>query len=110
MMRSSLNHNDKMREDFKKSKGSVVSWLLMASYLYYHRFGYDPILTDDVFDKACKWLHDNYDTVDHRFKHIISKEDLLAGSLYAVKREDYHWFLIKESERLSRELNRGGYV
>lgn len=79
-----MNCDQQMREEFKENPQCVIGYMLMASYLYYHKEGMEPILSDIVFDKACKWLYDNYNSVEHKFKDIIEREALQAGSLFAV--------------------------
>lgn len=80
-------HDQLARESFKNSKNVVVAWILMASYLYY--LCDESILSDEVFDKMCKWLYANFDEVEHRHKYLIKKEDLSAGSLYQLQDWDY---------------------
>lgn len=75
------------REDFKKAKASVVAWILMASYAYYLR--YESLLSDECFDKMCHYLLENYDSVQHRHKHLITKDMLKAGSCYNLTNDDY---------------------
>lgn len=90
--------DDMARQDFKKAKQSVVGWILMASFQYYHKD--TNLLADTTFDKMCKWLLDNYDTVEHRYKHLITRDQLQAGSLYDLGTHDYPIQLIRISERL----------
>ena len=101
-----MNLDDKMRGDFKTSPGSVVAWIIMASWLYYHRFDSAPIISDTTYDKAFDWLGKNYDKVKHRYKHLITEDDFKSGSLYALKAKDYPQPLITIAEKLSRELSR----
>lgn len=75
-------YDDYARECFSKNKNSVISWVLMASYSYYCLD--TPLLSDEVFDKMMSWIGDNYDNLEHRHKHLISKEDCIAGSLYSI--------------------------
>jgi NAD-dependent DNA ligase len=55
----------------------------MSSYLYYKEDR--QVLTDEDFDRLAKRLLDNWDSVDHMHKHLISKEDLQAGTGYAIQ-------------------------
>ena len=55
----------------------------MSSYLYYKEDR--QVLTDEEFDKLAKRLLDNWDSVEHMHKHLISKEDLQAGTGYAIQ-------------------------
>jgi len=61
----------------------LVPFYLMSSYLYYKEDR--QVLTDGDFDRLAKRLLDNWDSVDHMHKHLISKEDLQAGTGYAIK-------------------------
>lgn len=58
---------------------------LVHCYLYYVLN--DPIISDEVFDKLCKILHDEWDTKHkfHMHAHLVSKEDLAAGTGYAIR-------------------------
>jgi hypothetical protein len=56
-----------------------ISMYLMASYAYYQ--GCDPIITDYEFDELAKYLLECIDTLpDHPHKHLITQEDLRAGT------------------------------
>jgi NAD-dependent DNA ligase len=55
----------------------------MSSYLYYKEDR--QVLTDEDFDRLAKRLLDNWDSVEHMHKHLISKEDLQAGTGYAIQ-------------------------
>lgn len=81
------NYDDKMRECFKTSHNLVVPWLLAASFCYYRLD--QSILSDAVFDKACRWLLDNYDGVTHKHKYLLDKGSLEAGTLYHLIESDY---------------------
>lgn len=61
----------------------LVPFYLMSSYLYYKEDR--QALTDEDFDQLAKRLLDNWDSVEHMHKHLISKEDLQAGTGYAIK-------------------------
>lgn len=56
---------------------------LMSCYLYYQENCH--VLTDTQFDALCKELLDNWDLITHRHKHLVSREDLEAGTGYAIK-------------------------
>ncbi len=99
-----MNYNQKARNDFKDSPQSVVAWILMSSYGYYTMPQNPSLLSDECFDNMCKWLLDNYDNVQHRFKHLITKSHLEAGSLYDVHAYDYPLELIRIYETLVRGL------
>ncbi len=61
----------------------LVPYYLMSSYLYYKKD--KQVLTDDEFDTLCKRLLDEWDSIEHMHKHLITKEDLQAGTGYAIK-------------------------
>lgn len=83
------NYDELSRREFKKNKNSVVGYLLVASYIYYYRPHMAPILSDSVYDKMAKWLYSNFDEVEHKYKHLINRDDLKAGSLFAIGDYDY---------------------
>ena len=60
------------------SKHMAVPYYLMASYAYYEQAA--PIFSDAYYDESANFILDNYDTIDHYHKHLISKDDLEAGS------------------------------
>ena len=56
-----------------------ISMYLMASYAYYYVF--DPIMTDEEFDILGRYLLQSIDDLpDHPHKHLITKDDLRAGT------------------------------
>lgn len=65
----------------------ALQWFLMASYLYYKKDL--KLFEDSVYDLIAKKLLDNYDKFEHRHKYIVTKEDLIAGTLYSVKEDEY---------------------
>lgn len=69
------------------SANMAIPYFLMASYAYY--FEDQPILTDGFYDELSKWLVSKWDGLQHQHKPLISPDDLKAGSLYSLKKEDY---------------------
>ena len=61
----------------------LVPFYLMSCYLYYKEDR--QVLTDEDFDQLAKRLLDNWDSVEHMHKHLISKGDLQAGTGYAIQ-------------------------
>ena len=55
---------------------------LMTSYLYYKR-NESPI-ADEVYDAICQELLKVWDTFEHQHKHLITRDDLEAGTGYAI--------------------------
>lgn len=81
--------DDLSRAECKRNKNAVVGFILMASYLYYHRLDNSPVLSDTVFDSMCKFALKHYDDIAHKYKHLVTTEDLKAGSLYKLGYNDY---------------------
>ena len=80
----SLERNEKMmRKALRNSVSVGVAWYLMAAYTYYHED--QPILSDQSFDKLAKLLKKNWTEIQHRHKHLISEEELEAGTLLLDK-------------------------
>lgn len=90
----------------------MVPHYLMAAYIYYYKDA--QIMTDSDFDKMAKELLENYDTIAHRHKHLITKEDLAAGTLLLAE-EKYptitkdcamHLLALKQEEKTTRRRAR----
>lgn len=79
--------DDLAREAFRRKKSTVVPWVLMASYAYYILS--ESLLEDGTFDKMCKYLYDNWDSIEHRHKNLFTREDMSSGSLFMLKADDY---------------------
>lgn len=95
-------YDNACRECFKINKSSTVSWFLSSSYCYYVHD--ESILSDTTYDRMCKWMLDNYDSIDHHHKHLVTKEDLLAASGFAIKREDYPTVIQVSCHRFMNDL------
>jgi len=80
----------------------IVPWFLMASYLYYHKNL--SLFSDEYYDELSKELLSRWDQVEHRHKHLITKENLIAGSLYTLKEEDYPEICKSAALSRAREL------
>lgn len=70
----------------KQLKKSLQKYL-MASHLYYIR--YQSVMPDFEYDQLAKDLLKGYDDFEHQHKHLVSKDDLRAGTLYAISEEQY---------------------
>jgi NAD-dependent DNA ligase len=62
----------------KKNINMLVPIYLMLSYSYYKQD--NPVVSDGFYDKLARKLLKEYDNIEHRHKHLISKDDLRAGS------------------------------
>lgn len=82
-----MNFDRQFSADTARSPRTVVGWIVVASYAYYHLDV--SLLSDTLFDQACKWLLDNYDDVEHRLKYLVDRDSLAAGSLYNVPMTSY---------------------
>lgn len=56
-----------------------VPWYLMAAYAYYELD--TPFMDDADFDWLARELLHKWPHVQHRHKHLITEDDLRAGSL-----------------------------
>lgn len=63
---------------FEKNINMMVPYYLMAAYAYYVES--DPIFTDSFFDNMAKTMLHCWDDIDHFHKHLISVDDLNAGT------------------------------
>ena len=70
-----------------KGPNSVVSWWLMAGYMYYVH-GHADHLGRPVRRDA-KVMVTSWDEITHQHKRLITPEHLKSGSLYDLKPEDY---------------------
>lgn len=96
------SYDQAARDSFKVNSSSCVSWLLSASYTYYCR--YVSILTDECFDKMCKYVLDNYDNIAHPHKHLLTKEMLVAGTAYNIMMDEYPLIVRVSTEKMIEEL------
>ena len=64
------------------NKNLLVPYYLMSSYLYYKED--KAVLLDSEFDLVCQRLLDEWDDIVHWHKELINKDDLSAGTGYAI--------------------------
>lgn len=99
-MKSIPFYEQQARNDYKQSPKSAVYWCVVASYLYYMRD--ESILSDEVFDRMMKLILDKQ--IKHsKLSHLITDEDLRAGSLFRLKVRDYPDFIVDQAERIVRD-------
>jgi NAD-dependent DNA ligase len=65
----------------------IIPWLLMSSYAYYYLN--EAIISDGLYDTLCREALLKWDDISHTHKKYITKDELIAGSLYKLKEEDY---------------------
>jgi NAD-dependent DNA ligase len=60
----------------------MIGQYLIHCYLYY--ICDQSIIPDEEFDQLCRDLLDKWDSIEHPHKHLISKDDLKAGTGYSI--------------------------
>lgn len=95
-------YDEAARQSFKVNPNSCVSWWIAASYQYYHCN--ESLLSDTCYDNLAKYIKKNFDKLSHQHLHLITKDNLEAGSLYNLKASDYPEIVKNSSEMLVREL------
>tara|TARA_Y100001972_G_C7436334_1_gene224275 strand:+ start:60 stop:353 length:294 start_codon:yes stop_codon:yes gene_type:complete len=80
MIGTSLNVGHRI---WDKNPNMLIPYYLMFSYLYYEKN--ISLIDDGEFDQMCKTLYDKYDELEHMHKHLVSKDDLTAGTGYGIK-------------------------
>lgn len=98
-----MNLDAKAQGFIKDKPNLMIPWFLMASYLYYHEN--ESMFSDEYYDALSKELLLKWDEVEHSHKHLITKDDLMAGSLYKLKKWDYPWLCRDAALYLAKELN-----
>lgn len=97
-----MNLDNQARAAYKQSPSSAVYYVVLASYLYYVRF--EGVLSDDVFDKMMKLILDK--NIRHsKLSHLITDDDLRAGSLFRLRATDYPYFITEQAEKILRGVN-----
>ncbi len=78
----------KFKFDLKSlSSNQLVPWFLMSSYLYY--WCDFSLIQDSEFDALCVRLHKEWLKVTHRHRDLITRNDLKAGTGFAIRIQDY---------------------
>lgn len=67
----------------KRSKNLAVSWWLIGSYAYYHLD--ETIISDEFFDYLTVLIRENYSTIEHVNKDLITEERLSVGSAFDLR-------------------------
>ena len=70
--------DDYAAEIFADNINMMVPWYLMAAYAYYKQD--EPILSDAFFDAMGKTMLEVWDDITHYHKHLITVDDLQAGT------------------------------
>ena len=72
-------HDQQCREIIENNPNMMIPWYIMASHAYYTMD--DPILTDGLYDELAQTMLSSWNTLEHIHKHLITEEDLRAGTL-----------------------------
>jgi len=72
-------YDKQCREITGNNPNMMIPWYIMASHAYYTQD--DPILSDGLYDELAQTMLKTWDTLEHMHKHLITKEDLRAGTL-----------------------------
>lgn len=72
-----------MRAIVTANPNMLIPHYLMACFLYYKEDS--PAISDKLFDEMTKSLIEKWDTVTHPHKHLITMEDLMAGTGFAIQ-------------------------
>lgn len=70
------------RSFIERRPAAAVSWWLMACFAYYHEDA--PILSDGMFEELTLFIAAHWDAIEHPHKSLITREDLAAGSGFAL--------------------------
>lgn len=85
----------------------LVNIYLMTSYLYYHLD--ESVITDTEFDYVCTELYRQFDDIKHQHKHLIDKNQLIAGTGYYIAHNEFPNIVIGGAKMWLREsLSRQG--
>jgi len=84
---------------------SALQKYLMASYAYYIR--YASVMPDAEYDMLAKVLRTAWPYFDHQHKHLVTLEDLNAGTLFRLKEEDYPMIVKQAAEMWIRKTEEG---
>lgn len=79
----------------------IVSWWLMASYLYYQRD--ISLLTDAYYDELCVELNARWASIRHQHKHLIDRAALVAGTGFYIGEDQYPQRVIGAAEYILKE-------
>lgn len=76
----------------------MVAYYLILSFLYYHRD--ISVVSDDLYDRICKDLLEQFDRIKHPHKHLVDPVALKAGTGFHMTEEDYPLRVVGAAEYL----------
>jgi hypothetical protein len=82
-LRAAKDPDAYVRSVTEANPNMLVPHYLMACFLYYKED--DPLISDALFDEMSKELQAKWETITHFHKHLISLDDLRAGTGYAIQ-------------------------
>lgn len=81
--------------------GLALQHYLMASYAYYILD--KNLMEDEAYDALAKLLLEHWDEFEHQHKYLLTKEDLKAGTAFAISEDKYPNIVIGATKRLIYE-------
>jgi len=61
-----------------------------------------PVIPDEEYDALAKEILEEYDAITHPHKHLISKEDLKAGTMYSLAARHYPKIVVSGAETINQ--------
>lgn len=89
------------RQAIARHPNAIVSWWLMAAYLYYCTD--EVLLTDGCFDELSRDMLARWETIEHEHKHLIDADALRAGTGFHLAERDYPRIVVGAATRLILE-------
>lgn len=83
---------------------AYAAYYLTTSYCYY-RLDYS-VISDELYDEICKTLDEKWDEIEHEHKYLIDREQLRAGTGYALPFDQFPNRIIGAAQSLLREAER----
>jgi hypothetical protein len=95
-------YNQRCRDDFKTHPNSCIGWYLISSFAYYKEA--ESLLGDEVFDKVCVYIYNNWDKLEHKYKYLVPKESLTAGTGFDINFNEYPQGLLRVCYKLIGDM------
>lgn len=96
-----MTHDEECLQGVTQFPAVAVSWLLMASYAYYHRD--TNILSDECFDGVAKLVKATRHRIKHRHLGVLPESfwTSTTSSLFDLKATDYPMIVRSAACRLA---------
>jgi hypothetical protein len=83
-----MSHDSLCARSLAKGPGSAVAWVLMASYLYYHRD--ESLLSDHMYDRLTSLVREQWDRIRHPHRDILAPlRESQSSTLFDLHVTDY---------------------